>query len=543
MNADTGSDRYISRLDEQAEHELAMLERASKRAESADSAESVQRRGFQRADSARSLADFRQCVDDDTTWDVLATAPKPTETMFYGLLGEMATLAADGTEVNPSSAMAAGMVWLSATMGRNTCIAVGNEWHHLRLYGLHVGRSSRGGKGMSLALLDRVRKAIAERHGEATYGNVHRGGLSSREGLALLIRDGYKDGKQDIEPIIDKRLFIVESEFANVLSQAKRDGNTLSSALRDCWDGVSIKPATKSSRIWASRPHVALHGCITPSELRNKIASNELSNGFANRFLILWAERIGSKPFPARASDAQVEALADRFATVIDFGRAGYPDADTPQRLSFERKAIGLYADLYDHYRKPHPAGELVTGLLERRAPMLLRMAGLFAITDLSTVIERQHVAAAGAWIDYYTQSVAMVFAPMVDAFSEAQRNEDAEKLHTYLSERGAWTGRTDISNDCFKKRLPKQDLDAAIESLALEDRIERREMDTGGVRRRTEYRAVQPTAPKTPQDSAQTPQPETRVIPKVPQNPQTPHTETENNTLSGTVDVEVLEL
>ena len=68
-----------------------------------------------------------------------------------------------------------------------------------------------------------------------------------------MIHDGYKDGKEEVPAILDKRLLVVESEFVNVLHQSKRDGNTLSAALRDCWDGVSLKPATKTNRLWTLR--------------------------------------------------------------------------------------------------------------------------------------------------------------------------------------------------------------------------------------------------------------------------------------------------
>ena len=85
----------------------------------------------------------------------------------------------------------------------------------------------------------------------------------------LLIHDGYKEGKKEIDPVVDKRLWIMESEFANVLHQARRDGNTLSPALRDAWDGKSIKPATKTFRIGATDPHIALSAAITPTELRD----------------------------------------------------------------------------------------------------------------------------------------------------------------------------------------------------------------------------------------------------------------------------------
>ena len=41
----------------------------------------------------------------------------------------------------------------------------------------------------------------------------HTGGLSSREGLAALLHDGYMDGKQEVEPITDKRLLSVNQSL------------------------------------------------------------------------------------------------------------------------------------------------------------------------------------------------------------------------------------------------------------------------------------------------------------------------------------------
>ena len=139
-------------------------------------------------------------------------------------------------------------------------------YHHLRVFTLHVGRSGRGRKGDAMSLTKRLKSRLEEAWA-GTLGQTHEGGLSTREGLALLIHDGFRQGKEEVPPIDDKRLWVLESEFVNVLHQARRDGNTLSAALRDAWDGVSIRPAIKSARIWATNPHIGIHACVTPSEL------------------------------------------------------------------------------------------------------------------------------------------------------------------------------------------------------------------------------------------------------------------------------------
>jgi hypothetical protein len=513
-------------LDEQIEKHNKSAERGRKAldeikpANIANIANNEQQRGFAGANSA---ANIRRTLGDDEqnqAYDALVTPPKPAPEMFYGVLGQFAKQAANGTEVNPVAAMAAAMTWLSACMGRNPAAVVGDDWHHLRLYTLHVGRSSKGGKGMALGLLKRVIHTIQQLpNAEGLCPQIHSGGLSSREGLACLIHDGYREGKEDVPPIDDKRLFIVEQEFANVLGQTKREGNTLSPALREAWDGGDIRPATKSARIWASRPHIALHGCITPSELRTKIAANDLSNGFANRFLMFWAERTGVIAFPARASDEVVLDYANAFVDIIRSALNGYPHETNAVYLDLRRDARQLFEACIHEYEKPQP--ELLATLLVRRRPMLLRLAGLFAMTDRTTQINAQHVAASHAWMEYYAQSVALIFGPAIDLEAEAHRNEDAEKLFFWLEGKGDWKSRKTIVRECFGGHLGKNHIDAALESLSLENRIERREVDGGGPRKRTEYRVASPESAKFAQSSRQGSQAQETVIIKDSQSSQ----------------------
>jgi|SRR5882757_1269832 len=425
-------------------------------------------------------------------WDSVIPPPEPTKEMFYGVLGELAQQAANGTEVNPVAAMASAMTWLSAAMGRNRVIHVGDGWHHLRLFTLHVGRSYKGGKGMSKDLLMRVAQEIGEAEPDLVPKD-HSGGLSSREGLVVMIHDGYKEGKEQIPSIDDKRLFVIESEFANILAQAKREGNTLSSALRDAWDGNSLKPATKSSRIWASRPHIALHGSITPTELRDKMSAGEMTNGFANRFLVFWAERRGSIPFPARTNDTTVFMYAGKFTSIIRHGLCGYPHDGVQRYITLSQQARAYFAKIYGQYSNAHPGGEMISGLLQRRAPMALRIAGLFAMTDRLDQINVDHLTAAAAWMDYYAQSVHMVFGPQTNQEQEIKRSEDAQRLLNYLRSAEIWCSRTVIIGECFQNNVAKAALDKALESLMLEKQVERQEVQSGGPKPRIEYRTIHP--------------------------------------------------
>jgi hypothetical protein len=393
--------------------------------------------------------------------------PAPDQAMYYGLVGEAGRIAANETEVNPVAAMAGFLSFLGANVGRDVYLAIGNTYHHPRIFTLHVGRSGRGRKGDALSLTQRIRTRMEETWA-GTLGQCHAGGLSTREGLALLIHDGLKQGKEDIPPIDDKRLWVVESEFANVLHQSRRDGNTLSAALRDAWDGVSIRPAIKSSRVWATRPHIGIHACVTPSELLSLIESRDLSNGFANRFLMIWAERTRIVPFPQPTPKAVLDRLAERTAAVVRFAKGGYPGTESSREMHLSDAASLLYAEAYRKELTRTESADLLTSLLERQAPYVLRLATLFALTDQALLIQEHHINAALAWVRYARQSVRFIFGEAAQVAEGEQKADTARKILEFLRDRPDGADRTALINECFQRRGSASRIDEALSSLLL---------------------------------------------------------------------------
>jgi hypothetical protein len=408
--------------------------------------------------------------EEDTDPDPHRNAPRPDPACLYGLVGEVARAAHAGNrEVNPYAAALGFMVALSAGVGRGCYLRLGDDWHHPRLFALHVGRSGRGRKGTAFKLTDRLLNRLEERHPEVAFQH-HSGGLSSREGLVMMIHDGYTKGTgknmEEIPAIQDKRLFILESEFVNVLHQAGREGNTLSAALRDAWDGRGIKPAIKHNAVGVSRPHVNLMGHITPSELKDCMKTRELSNGFANRFLTIWAEQPARHALPPGTPDAVVDSLSDRMAQTLRFaGAARFVEHDShPMHLG--PAALRLYQTLYeDGPLSRRTSGERLAGLLERRAPMLLRIAMLLALTDSTLQIEVHHLHAAMAWVRYWEESVAFIFATAQDEAKAEQTTTAADRILTFLQTHGQAT-RTELVKDCFKGNASKDVMDTALDEL-----------------------------------------------------------------------------
>lgn len=396
-------------------------------------------------------------------------APRPDPACLYGLIGDIARAGSATTEANPFAIALNCMAYLSAAIGRGAYTYIGNSRHHCRINGLHVGRTGIGRKGDAASLvhrLDMTIKATDEAKGDTIAPQVHSGGLSTREGLALMIHDGWTQGKNEVEAIHDKRLWVIESEFVNVLMQSKRDGNTLSAALRDVWDGVSIKPATKGQpRIWASNPHICLSAAITPGEFHSVIAARELTNGFANRFMTIWAERTRMLPFPKATPQHEVDALAQRMIEVIrKAGGDRYAERDAIQ-VTMSSSAESLFAGLYMTELNDQSGGELVTALLERRAPVLRRLAMLFALCDLKTEVDVQHIEAARAWTRYWTESVKFIFSDGAAEAATAETNDTARLIVEFIEKHGKVT-RWELTKTCFQGHKSKAVIDAALDEL-----------------------------------------------------------------------------
>jgi hypothetical protein len=244
----------------------------------------------------------------------------------------------------------------------------------------------------------------------------------------------------------------------------------LSAALRDCWDGKTIAPATKTNRISATDPHIALHGNVTPSELMSLIQTRELSNGFANRFLMFWAERSVLVPFPEPTPDDDVLRLARKIEAVIHFAKGNYPVEQNTRRMSMTPSAKALYERLYRAELNRADGGELITGLLDRRAPTLIRIAMILALTDKTLLIDKRHIEAALAWIRYWTDSVRFIFKDLAENAAEAEKKrENAEKIVAFLRCLPDGASRKEIYRDLFNNHESSGDIRAAIDALLSE--------------------------------------------------------------------------
>ncbi len=400
----------------------------------------------------------------------------PAAAAYYGLPGCVVRAIEPHTEADPVALLIQFLAAFGNAIGRGARFRVEADRHYTNLFAVLVGETSMGRKGTS------ARRVLAFFGDEYESANVAHGGLSSGEGLLWAVRDPItkrepiREGKGrdrrvvdyeevQIDPgVDDKRLLVVESEFAGVLAAMSRQGNTLSPVLRRAWDGADVlRTMTKNSPAKATGAHISIIGHVTKDELLRYLDDTELLNGFGNRFL--WACVRRSKCLPdGGGAVPDCGRLADEISAALEFGRAvGEVRRDNAARELWH----AVYPRLTDG------RGGLFGAAIARAAPQVVRLAMLYALADRSDIITRPHLEAGLALWDFCERSARYVFG---DALGDPVADSILDGL------RRAPDGLTrDQIRDLFGRHRRSGEIDRALGVLAKAGRAVCRNEETGG--------------------------------------------------------------
>lgn len=428
--------------------------RFAKRASDSDDAQALCS-----ACGANDLQQILAALEDvENVSDVKSSRIVLADRALHGVVGDYVRLRAPHTEVSVAPILFAALATLGTLIGRGPTWRFGDADHHTRLFVLIVGTSGAGRKGSAInlgadSLLDLV---------DADFKQARvRSGLSSGEGLIEELRDATPD-REDArgrvilgdEGVRDKRLLVIESEFGSVLEVVAREGNRLSHVIRDLWDGKSVRTMVKHNPQTATNPHVGIIGAITPAELTRRMGQLSIDNGLANRFLPVLSSFAGILPddtFPNPETLAGVgRALSD---AVINARRIGC--------VSWTDSAAARWRAEYPILRLPDTTDERMQTLLQRGAPMVRRVAMLYALLDGSGEVDVPHLEAALAVWEFATATWRTVFSD-VD-----HRSSLARKLSAALEDAGAdGLTRTEIRRAVGSNAIRKDVIDSALGEL-----------------------------------------------------------------------------
>ena len=431
--------------------------------------------------SRNEAASSRQKDDRDPS--PLAPPVMPPEG-FPELVQAIAQASCASSEAHPVAVAANVLALFCCAIGRGPFQRIGDGIVHARPFFLIVGKSGKARKGTAeLTPREIFRRADAvfrQRHQSTDRLRIHAGGLSTGEGVAYAVRDprepDEKTGKGGDLGIKDKRLMVIESEFTNVLDQAKREGNILSPTIRNLWDGRDIEPLTKTSQLTATRPHIVIIGHVTGHELREKSTENDAANGLLNRFIVAHVHRPKLVPLPEPTPDAVLSALGVRMADAIDYATRGDPHANNTHEIIMTPDAKEFWCELYPQLTRDRDGK---AGSLMARSEVYARMlAMVFCLMAMRSEIQRCDLRAAVAWVEYWQQSITYVFLTgedetELDAFTLAVLDVVIKDPGIKLSE---------IQQVWNRKRIPE--VKASLEKLLnlAPPLIEmRRDANTGG--------------------------------------------------------------
>lgn len=390
---------------------------------------------------------------------------------FHGLPRRIVELLAPTVEADRVAILLHFLVAFGNAVGPHPHMILGRRRHGTVLYAVVVGRTAKSRKGTAWAAVEEIMQSAARLWHDERIAS----GLSSGEGLISNVRDPItervrkRDGEVEdddgaeadedgfVERVVDpgvedKRLLIVEQEFAQPLRLMRREGNPLSQYLRTLWDSGRAAAMTRHSPLKATNAHVSVLGHIVVEELRKEMHSVDWYNGFANRFLFACVRRSRPLPEPPIVDPLDIDNLASEVAEAIGQAQNG------ASLLIFDAEAQALWNRVYVGELSVDRMG-IVGAITARAEPYVARIAMIYALLDNSELIRPQHLRAALAVWRYCDASVRFLFA---DA---GTGDPDAERLRAMLGDYPQGMTRDEIRN-ALNRNWPSKRIEDALAIL-----------------------------------------------------------------------------
>lgn len=387
--------------------------------------------------------------DDDADPLPVVGFPELNPAALQGTAGEIVRAIAPTTEAHPAALLAVLLASFGSWLGPGPHLLRGNAEHPGRIWPLITGRSSDGAKGTAQAVIDRLFREVTA--GSEWPLRLVRG-LSSGEGLIELVADEKDEDTGDLIPRTDRRLLIIEEEYAQVLAQFQRSGNTLSTTLRQAWDGKTLQSVTRSNPMIATEPAITLIGHVTPRELRDRMTSSEVFGGGVNRMLVIATRRARLLP---EGGNLPTELVQDIAGTLGERVRR----LSALHEVPFTPDARESWAPIYEDLSRPRPDGP-VAALLARSRPMVLRIALVYALLDGSPAVDAVHLRAARALWQYAEESIHWLYGQLDD-------QEEVQALIEWLAAAGEnGRSKSEVTNDYAKRN--KKAAENALNMIAL---------------------------------------------------------------------------
>jgi hypothetical protein len=369
--------------------------------------------------------------------------PRPLdEAALCGLAGDIVRTFEPHTESDPAALLTQTLAAFGNVVGRGPHFKVEADRHGTNLFVALVGQTSKARKGSSWGHIGQLLEEVDS--GWVT--NRIQRGLSSGEGLVRAVWDETQS-----DPVkADKRLFVFDSEFGGTLKVMSRHGNSLSSIIRQAWDGATLQVMTRRFPLKATGAHISIVAHTTQQELVQNLGFAERFNGFANRYLWTSVRRSKFLPHGGAVPKSEIQGLTQRLASAADFARQA-------RKLEFSERALKMWGLEYRALTSDRPG--LIGAVTSRAEAQVMRVALVYALLESSETIKTQHLRAALAVWDYCLASAKFIFKG-----NFASNLED--KLLSMLRSSAGGLTRTQISGG-LQRHTDSDRIDRALFGLS----------------------------------------------------------------------------
>ncbi|MGC1759149.1 MAG: hypothetical protein WA742_07320, partial [Candidatus Cybelea sp.] len=265
-------------------------------------------------------------------WPGIYPRPVLHPLALHGPAGDFVRLVAPQSEAAEAALLLQFLGVAGVAMGANAYFMTESTRQYPRLNVLLLGPTAHGRKGTAADHVKRV-FTIAD---EEFVNNHFASGLISGEGM---YRRCAPEGEQT--PLNDRRVVFFEPEFAKVLENSDREGNSLSANIREVYDSGMLEVLRNKDPLKVRGVHATIVGHCTIAEYSHKLEKVSMANGFANRFLLAYVERANILPFGgAKLADSDFGEISKKVNKAILSGSA-------EGVVSLTADAQDLYARFY----------------------------------------------------------------------------------------------------------------------------------------------------------------------------------------------------
>lgn len=405
-------------------------------------------------------------------------APQFDIEKLHGPLGKTVKKISPFTEASPIAIYTQLLTILGNYFGRIVYSEVSGDRHFTNIMSLIVGNSAIARKGTSLGVAIAVLKKIIPEYIESNI----KSGATSAEGIIYHNRDPIfetKNIKGRAEKICvdlgvtDKRLMIIETEFGSVLISMKREGNKLSTVMRDIYDSKNLSTLSKNNSVKSTNPHISFIAHITIDELNHLLSSVDIFNGFGNRFLFIYTSTDKILPEAPAIDEIDLKAdLSELSKSISHWDQA--LNSIFGIKITFSKDAQLLWNSKYEAFSK-NPEKGVIGTLLNRNLIHAKKIATILAMLDKKTVIEKEHLESALYVTNFAQESVKFIFKDKKETLSFKQKKVIAF-LESRLMNKAS---RSEISKSALQRNSTSKEIEQ-IKNELVENKLITTNKSTG---------------------------------------------------------------